>query len=323
MAKIDKATIEVNADIDDLKASMVDAKAEVESVGDAGEKAGGKVGGAFGKAGEAIEGSTAGVRKFSGAISSTVGVVTGLVGAVTGLIGLLVLFGKLMNEQKEQTRLSEKAFKSLKNQIEDFNQEIDPDPIRRQADALGDLIRENKELEDVQKVVLLQLVGSAIAGTQRVEKHKEEADRVRQLNIEWVALKDTILGLESQLETDPVKQEEIRFQARMRAIDRANRSAMHGNQSEFDQIIELEEKLHQKRLDDIKKQKDEKIKAEEEAARKSNELAAKQAAVLAAALKRELSGVAASLLGSTGGITTQLNTIVKDLREVAHAIGRR
>jgi hypothetical protein len=88
--EIGKAKITVEADTSGIKASMADAKKEVEGVGDAANKSASKVSSSFTRAGEAIESSTSGVRKFVGALSSVAGVATGLLG-VLGLVTGAVL----------------------------------------------------------------------------------------------------------------------------------------------------------------------------------------------------------------------------------------
>ena len=124
---IGEVEIKVGANTSGLKASISDAKKEVEEVGDAAEKTSGKVSGAFTRAGEAIETSTSGVRKFVGALSSVAGVATGLVG-VFGLVSGAVL-----------------GFKSI---LESLGGDGDRDkPLPKAADLLDDLADKARGLD--------------------------------------------------------------------------------------------------------------------------------------------------------------------------------
>ena len=182
---IGEVEIKVGANTSGLKASISDAKKEVEEVGDAAEKTSGKVSGAFTKAGEAIETSTSGVRKFVGALSSVAGVATGLVG-VFGLVTGAVLSFKTMLEGisgkgGEEDAPLPKATELMKK-LADSARGVD----KAMAESVGfvklqERLKEaNKELEDAQR--LLKFEGS-IAGEetiQRVADAQAEVNRLTQ-----------------------------------------------------------------------------------------------------------------------------------------------
>jgi len=111
--------VEINAETDGLKASVREAKSELEGVGKSAESSAKKGGDAFSKLGEGIEKQTAGVRKFTGALSSAVGVVT----AIVGVFALLTAAIRNATAKQEAfIESSDKASDSLEQQAKKLRQ---------------------------------------------------------------------------------------------------------------------------------------------------------------------------------------------------------
>lgn len=143
--EIGNAKIKVEADVSGVKASLQDAKSDLNEVGNEAKATGAKIDGAFTGAGEKIEGATAGVRKFTGAISGSVGAITSMIGVFGLLSGALLaakaLFDKLTEDGGGLSK-SSKMLEDMADGVTGVSRAMQESPVfaklSEDAEALSD-----------------------------------------------------------------------------------------------------------------------------------------------------------------------------------------
>lgn len=324
---IGTAKIKVEADLEGVKNAVPEIKSELENAGSAGEAAGNKIGDAFEGAGSVIEKRTAGMRKFQGAISGAVGALTGMVGVITSVVGVVALLGRAFSDTKDRGKDFGKEINSINDAIEKFNVgNIDSfkELQRERRLDIEDQIRAAEHISSVRKAQLIQevrdteYVNALLYERLKVEEGVANVQATReQFAIERYekqkqAAKE-LFELEKQLrldaESDPVSRAEEEAKIRMNSLQELIRASGEADTTRARELIELEETLSQRRIDNIQKEADERARRETEAAERSAKAAAD-------AFERAMAPLIASLTTSFGnGFTTQLGSITNKIDE--------
>jgi hypothetical protein len=343
--------VEINAKSDGLKASVREAKGELEGVGKSAESSAKKGGDAFGALGQKIDKSTEGVRKFVGSFTALQGVITGVIGVVALLTAGI---RSAITEQDAFIESSNKASESLEQQAKKLRQakagysDLGQTQITNAEEANRAVSQINDELEkqigilatianpsfaqgSIGPGVLLRFFGvkSARELTQQADEAIAEVNRVLeevQAAQARLAKSNAESFLQSQAEAIELsfldETDKIREAAKIRK-EELKRAAIEAG-------LEAENVTLQAALDGISKRAAADIAAIEEARRlkeaadaealkkkEQAEIESAQRAARAAsqAFRSELEGVTDAIFGSGGNsFTTNLESLVRDVR---------
>jgi len=330
--------VEINAKSDGLKASVREAKGELDGLEKAAESTAKKGGDAFSRFGEGIERQTAGVRKFTGALSSAAGIATGLVGVFTLLtagiksaianqkafIQTVRESSKALQDQVRIGRIQNAGYTSAQqSQIDISKQAVDA--TEQVTNALEDQIGRLNILANLvplgflgieSEVELIERARSEIAKIRRAESEAitltkrariQEAREVLDAQIEAIEL--SFLNETDKIrEAAKVRKEELKraaIEAGLEAEDVTLQAALESiNRRRDADIAAIEEARKIKEQADaeaLKKKEQQEIESAQRAARAARE-----------AFRSELEGVTEAIFGSGGNsFTTRLDTLVR------------
>ena len=338
--------VELNAESDGLKASVREAKGELEGVGKAAQSSAKKGGDAFNRFGEGIEKRTAGVRKFAGALSSVAGVVTGLVGVfalltagVRSAIASQEAYTKTVDsstsaleEQARVLRVLDAGYtKAQQSQIDVAKQSTEAaleinEALEDQIGFLSTLADDTKNFPAASGLLKFfgvksntELIEQAESGIRKLNAAAKEVASAAEAN----ARSEAEALLEAQIEATRIsfldETEKIREAAKIRK-EELKRAAIEAG-------LEAEDVTLQAALEGINRRRDADIAAIEEARRikeeadaealKKKEQAEIESARRAAqaareAFRSELEGVTEAIFGTGGNsFTTRLDTLVR------------
>ena len=192
---LSKATVEIDANIDPLKEGVSDAKAEVESLGDAVEQTSGK--------------TKQGIGSAASSFRSMAGEITGTIGAATGL---LAVFGLLTGAITKLIELRKKDTESAKEMVQQYG-----DLKRAVADAFGDLT----EVEQAQRT-FEDLNKSIVEAINATDNPKQKRLLLDQLDEAFIRKNEEIARIEREnARTQQRERSQANFEDRRQQLETA------------------------------------------------------------------------------------------------------
>jgi CxxC motif-containing protein len=317
--EIAEASVGINADISGLKEGVQEAKTEVETLGNEGEAAGSKTEGAMRGAADGTEDLAASLGKaagIAGALVAAVSSVAKAYEAISDYVKSGETIADLFLVNQDSVNSTQQVLDNINKKIQEVGSEL----AKKEEGGLSSLAgRLKSQIEqELEALRDSQLSISRQLKQQREAALKEELENAKQ------TVKSQIDILNEEFEIGILPDEDqinIRAVAARKALTKAAIDAgIEYGDANLKLALENISKEAQARID--KNKEVVRLKHEDELKR-TEELANKQAKAFADAMKRELSGIADSLFGSTSDFTTRLDTIVSDLKELINVTGRR